>query len=123
MAYFELEHEERFRSRWTPLADVHEGPAEIIIRAELPGVRKKDIRLRWKDGILTISGTKEREFPAEQGRFLCVERQYGGFRRDIAIAIPVDFKRSSAELRNGLLEVRLPKVAKRPEKTIIPIGE
>lgn len=123
MAYFDLEPEERFRSAWGPLIDVYEGPEEIIVRAELPGVRKKDIRLRWRDGLLTITGTKERQFPVEHGRFLCVERQYGSFRRDIAIGVPVDFKSSSAELRNGLLKVRLPKVAERPEKTIIPINE
>jgi HSP20 family protein len=124
MAYFDFEPEERFRSTWGPVIDVYENPQEIIVRAELPGVRKKDIRLRWKDGILTLTGTKERQFAGqEHGRFLCVERQYGSFRRDIAINTPIDFKKSSAELRNGLLKVRLPKVSEQGRETTIPIEE
>jgi len=124
MTYFEFEPEERFRSTWGPVIDVYESAEEIIVRAELPGVRKKDIRLRWRDGLLTITGTKERQFRGpEDGRFLCVERQYGSFHRDVVINTPIDFKKSSADLRNGLLKVRLPKIIEHPGEALIPIDE
>jgi HSP20 family protein len=124
MAYFDFEPEEHFRSTWGPVVDVYENASEVIVRVELPGVRKKDVRLRWRERLLTITGTKDRQFSgAEQGRFLCVERQYGTFRRDVVIDTPIDFKKASAELRNGLLKVRLPKVARREGEAFIPIDE
>ena len=54
-------------------------------------------------------------------RYLCVERNYGPFRREIAIGIPIDYKRARAELKNGLMKIHLPKAA--PQKTgdVIPI--
>lgn len=124
MAYFNFEPEERLRSNWGPAIDVYESSGEIIIRAELPGVRKEDIELRWKDGHLRISGTKQRQLSVdERGRFLCVERLYGRFRRDIAINTPVDIRNSSAELRNGLLKLRLPKLKGTAREEVIPVTD
>ncbi len=123
MVYFQFEPEERFQSTWSPIVDVYERPAAIIVRVELPGVAKNDIKLRWRDGILTIAGTKRRP-PAEQGscRYLCMERNYGYFRRDIAIGSEIDYSKSSAELRDGLLNIQLPKLMERDGETVIPIG-
>jgi HSP20 family protein len=124
MTYFDFEPEEKLRSAWGPVIDVYESPAEIILRVELPGVRKDDLQLRWRDGLLTITGTKDRQREGvEGGRYLCVERQYGKFRRDIAIRVPVDFRKSSADLRNGLLKIHLPKVVEQPGEAFIPIRE
>ncbi len=124
MAYFGFEPDERFRSTWGPVIDVYENAREIVIRAELPGVRRNDIRLRWSDGVLTITGTKDRQLPRPgHGRFLCMERQYGQFRRDIAIKTPIELGSSAAELRNGVLRVRLAKAASRGREATIPIEE
>ena len=124
MAYFGFEPDERFRSTWGPLIDVYENAREIVIRAELPGVRRKDIHLRWSDGVLTSTGTKERRLPRPgHGRFLCMERQYGQFRRDVAIKTPIELGRSAAELRNGVLRVRLGKAASGGREATIPIEE
>ena len=110
MAYFDFEPEERFRSTWSPVIDVYELANEIVIRVELPGVGKDDVRLRWKNSVLSITGMKRRQ-PSEgdSGRYLCVERQYGRFRRDVAVSTPIDFEKARAEFNNGLLRIRLPK--------------
>ncbi len=122
MAYFDFEPEEQLRSTWAPIIDVYERPTEIIVRVELPGVHKDDVRLRWRDGILTISGLKRRQPSEEEScRYLCVERQHGRFRRDIAIGASIDFKGSAADLRNGLLRIRLPKIVKPAGDSYIPI--
>ncbi len=122
MVYFQFEPDERFQSTWSPIVDVYERRAAIIVRVELPGVEKNDIKLRWREGVLTIAGTKRRQ-PAEQGgcRYLCMERNYGYFRRDIAIGAEIDFAKSSAELRDGLLNIQLPKLMERDGETFIPI--
>jgi HSP20 family protein len=124
MAYFDFEPEDNFHSTWGPVVDVYESSSEIIVRVELPGVQRPDVQLRWRDGLLTITGMKQRQEAATvNGRFLCVERQYGKFRRDVSIQIPVDFRKSSAELRNGLLKIRLPKIIENPGDAYIPIDE
>lgn len=133
MAHFEFEPEERFRSAWGPVIDVLETPDDVTLRVELPGVSKTDIRLRWRQGLLTITGIKPRHVAGEIAssgtayatnvRYLCVERQYGEFRRDIAIGTPIDFERCSARLVDGLLHVRLPKLNRPGADAFIPIED
>jgi HSP20 family protein len=121
MVYFDFEPEERYRSTWAPLVDVYENNTEIVVRVELPGVDKGEVSLKWKAGVLTISGVKRRQ-PSEQSdlRYICVERQYGRFRRDIALRREVDFEKATAEFNDGLLRIRLPKPEERTAE--IPIG-
>ncbi len=122
MAYFDFEPEERLRSAWTPIIDVYERPSEIIVRVELPGVDKSDIRLRWRNNVLEVTGLKRQQASEQEScRYLCVERQHGRFRRDIAISTAIDFGKSTADLRNGLLRIRLPKLVDRAEESFITI--
>jgi HSP20 family protein len=119
--YFEFQEEPR-RAAWAPTVDVCERSNELVIYVELPGVDRSDLQLAWSDGVLTISGLKRRR-PAGRGvaAYLCVERTYGHFRRDIAIKVPVDAKTARAELKNGLLKIYLPKRSE-PDVTVIPIS-
>ena len=122
MTYFEFDPEERLRSNWSPVIDVLERPTEFVVRVEVAGVGKDQVQLRWRDGVLTISGTKHRQPTEEEtSRYLCMERAHGHFRRDIAINTPVDFEQSTAALIDGLLTIRLPKRIERPRDTFIPI--
>ena len=122
MAYFDFEPEERLRTAWNPIIDVYERPSEIIVRVELPGVDKSDVRLRWRNNVLEITGLKRQQTSEQEGcRYLCVERQHGRFRRDIAISTAINFKQSTAELRDGLLRIRLPKLVDRAEESFITI--
>ena len=120
--YFEFETQPRRGATWTPTVDVCERPSEIVIFVEMPGVDRSDVQLAWNDGVLIISGQK-RQHPPDKGiaTYLCVERSYGQFRREITINIPVDHKRAKAELKDGLMRIRLPKSESKPEVSEIPI--
>jgi HSP20 family protein len=103
-----------------PQVDVCERPTEIVILVEMPGVDRKDVRISWKENVLIVAGHKRQR--SETGaRYMCVERNYGPFRREIAISIPINHKNAKAELRDGLMRIHLPKMAEGPERSSIPI--
>jgi HSP20 family protein len=118
--YFEFEGRTQRGATWTPMIDVCERENEIVIFVEMPGVNRSDIQLSWSHGVLIISGQK-RQHLLQRGRsrYLCLERAYGQFRREIDINIPIDRNSAKAELENGLLRIVLPKV--RSEPSSIPI--
>ena len=119
--YFEFQEQPRHGTTWSPTVDVCERTGELVIFVEMPGVDRADIQLAWNEGVLIISGLK-RQRPADHAvaTYLCVERTYGHFRREIAIKIPVDHKRAKGELKDGLLRIHLPKRSE-ADVTTIPI--
>jgi HSP20 family protein len=119
---FDFAREERHAASWIPTVDVCERPSEIVIFVEMPGVEQKDIQVAWHNGLLTISGSKQRH-PSEKGaaRYLCVERTYGHFKREIEINIPIEHAGAKAQLREGLLKIQLPKVTSKSEAVVIPV--
>jgi HSP20 family protein len=120
--YFEFEARPQRGTTWTPMVDVCERETEIVIFVEMPGVERSDIQLSWSDGVLIISGQKRQHLPAKgAARYLCVERAYGQFRREIDINIPIDRKAAKADLQNGLLKIHLPKARQDAEPSNIPI--
>ena len=120
--YFEFEARPQRGATWTPMVDVCERETEIVILVEMPGVDKSDVQLSWNQGVLIISGQKRQQLPGRGvARYLCVERAYGQFRREIDINIPVDRKAAKAEMKNGLLKIHLPKAASNSEPSNIPI--
>jgi HSP20 family protein len=104
-----------------PQVDVCERAQEIVILVEMPGMDRKDVTISWKDHVLTISGHKRQQPDVSNARYMCVERSYGPFRREIAIGIPIDFKKAKAELKNGLMKIHLPKVPVEKTQNTIPI--
>ena len=104
-----------------PHIDVCERPGEVVILVEMPGVERSDVTLSWRDNVLTISGQKRQQTVAAESRYLCVERNYGPFRREIAIGIPIDHKHAKAEMRNGLMKIHLPKLPPEKKGNTIPI--
>ena len=119
--YFEFHEQQRPATTWAPVVDVCERADEIVIWVEMPGVDRSDVQVAWNEGVLIISGLK-RQRPAgpDVATYLCVERAYGHFRREISIKVPVDHKNAKAELKNGLLKIRIPKSTE-PDATTIPI--
>ena len=105
---------------YLPQIDVCERANEVVILVEMPGVEREDVAIGWKDQILTISGVK-RQQPDTSARYMCVERSYGRFRREIAIGIPIDYRKARAELKNGLMKIHLPKVPAEKVHDTIPI--
>jgi HSP20 family protein len=118
--YFEFPAQLRQGATWSPTVDVCERAEEIIIFVEMPGVNRSDVQLAWNNGILIISGLK-RQTPPDYGaaKYLCVERTYGHFRREIAIDISVNYKEAKAEMKDGLMKIHLPKAT--PQVAHIPI--
>ena len=107
-----LEWFERGLTRWTeafPPVEVSEEDEYLLVRAEVPGVDPKDVELSVTANVLAISGQKKESREGhEQGYLLC-ERQYGTFRREIALPVAVDAEHVQAECKHGVLTVRLKK--------------
>lgn len=89
--------------------DVAESDSEVVVLAELPGVKKDDIRVTLQEGVLTISGEKKvPDMPDEAHRHRA-ERGFGKFSRSLALPAAVNGSAVSAELKNGILRVVIPK--------------
>jgi len=104
---------------WAPLVDVLETDADLQIRAELPGVEKTDVKLSVEDGVLLIAGQREQEKEEKGKRYHRVERAYGSFARSFTVPDTVDEEKVTAEFKNGILTVRLPKSEKARPKSIL----
>lgn len=123
------EMEKIFQSRWPARGnavatsscvvpvDIVETKAEVVIKAEIPGIDPKDVEVKVEDGILTISGEKKMEghVPAgteqeqPEAEFLRVERFYGKFTRSFVVPRYVDAANVAAEYRSGVLTLKLPR--------------
>lgn len=98
---------------WIPNADILESGEELVLRVELPGVRAEHVELSIDGGNAIISGEKYPTSTDRDTRFSLSERQFGKFRRVIALGVPVNTRQADAQMIDGLLEVRFPKVPNR----------
>ncbi len=105
-------------SQWSPLVDILETAQEYLIKAEVPDMRKEDVRLRVEDDLLTISG--ERKFQKEdQGlKHHRIERAYGSFVRSFTLPEDADGSKVTAEYKDGMLHVHLLKSEEATAKAI-----
>jgi HSP20 family protein len=95
--------------QWVPHVDMFEDDASLVLKAELPGVKREDIVLDITDGVLTISGKKPLEHEEMAENFHVVERQYGFFKRSFPVPGVVDLSSVEASYHSGVLEIILPK--------------
>jgi len=105
-------------AQWAPLVDITEDDREYLIKAELPEVRKEDVRVTVENGTLSISG--ERNFQKEDKgtRYHRLERSYGSFVRSFGLPDDADAQKVSAEFKDGLLRVRVQKLEKALPKSV-----
>lgn len=96
-------------TRWAPASDVVETEDEIVITAELPGVKDEDIQITVQDGVLRIAGERRLEAEVDEDRFHRIERTYGGFERRFALPPGVREDDISAGVAYGVLKVTIPK--------------
>jgi HSP20 family protein len=97
------------RGTWIPPVDIYEGPNhEMVIKAELPDIRREDIDIRVEDNTLTISGEKKLDEDVKQEQFHRVERAYGTFARSFSLPATIDTEKVNADYKNGVLTVKLP---------------
>lgn len=110
-------------AEWAPLVDITEDDKEYLIKAELPEVKKDDVKVAVDEDVLTITG--ERKFKKEEkgNKYHRVERAYGNFTRSFTLPEDVDPGKVSGEFKEGLLSVHLPKSEKAKPKAIeIKVG-
>ncbi len=95
---------------WVPSVDVFEKGDDLVIRAELPGVRREEIAIDIDEGTLTLQGERKRDEALEEGKTYRVERSFGRFTRRFDLPKTVDASKISAQYKDGVLEIRLPKM-------------
>ena len=95
--------------QWAPKVDIRETDEAMLVQAELPGIDKKDIQLEVKDGVLTLSGERRYEKEVKEENVHRVERTYGRFSRSFSLPTNVEAGKVQATMKDGVLEVRLPK--------------
>jgi HSP20 family protein len=94
---------------WSPLVDIVEEDKEYIVKAELPEIRKEDLKVTVENGMLTISGERKFEKEEKKRKYHRVERSYGSFTRSFALPGDADGSKVEAEFRDGLLQVHIAK--------------
>ena len=94
---------------WLPPVDVSETEKELLLRAELPGMDKKDIEITLSDGLLTISGEKKNEHEEKKENYHRVESRYGSFRRTLRLPTDIESDKIDANYKDGVLKVTIPK--------------
>jgi HSP20 family protein len=96
-------------SGWSPALDVYDDKDNLVVVAELPGMKKEDIDITMHDGSLTISGERTHESKSEEGQTFRSERYFGKFQRTLTLPVMVDASKVGASYKDGILTVTLPK--------------
>ncbi len=104
--------------QWLPSVDVFEKDGKIMVKAELPGMKKEDIDVSVVGDTLTIKGEKKTESEVKEEDYYRSERTYGSFFRSLPLPADVDADKIEASYDNGVLEVSLPKVPKAQPKKV-----
>lgn len=97
---------------WMPSVDISETDIAYLIKAEIPGVKKEDVKVTIEDGMLTIQGERKQEKEEKDKKFHRIERSYGSFMRSFRVPDDADESGVRAEFKDGLLNVTLSKTAK-----------
>ena len=103
---------------WSPAMDVMESDEEIVLKAELPGIELKDVEVLIKDNILTLRGERKFEKEEKKENYHRIERSYGVFQRSFTLPATVEQEKVKARMKDGILEVRLPKTKEEKSKKI-----
>jgi len=110
-------------AEWAPLVDIVEDDNEYLIKAELPEVKKEDVKVTVQDDVLTISGERMFEKEEKDRKYHRMERAYGSFARSFTLPEDADGEKVAAEFKDGVLKVHLPKSEKaRPKSIEVKIG-
>jgi HSP20 family molecular chaperone IbpA len=107
---------------WIPRVDIYEKPKEIVVEAEIPGVAQSDITITVQSNRMEIRGMKKESLSSEKIKYLRLEREFGSFRRLVALPGTVVPDKAKAFLENGVLMLRLRKYCPKEDKdTLIEI--
>jgi len=110
-------------AQWSPSVDIGENDKEFVVKAELPEVKKEDIKVNVENGTLSISGERKVEKEEKTMKFHRVERAYGRFERSFSLPDEADADKITSEYKDGILTVHLPKnPAAKPAAHQIPVA-
>ena len=108
---------------WTPLVDISEDAKEYLIKAELPEVKKEDVKITMEDGTLTITGDRQCEKEGNGKKYHRVERAYGSFGRSFSLPDDASPAKVTADFKDGVLKVHLAKNEKaRPQQVEVSVS-
>jgi len=96
------------RGTWMPPVDIYETDGALVLKAELPDMRREDIEVSVENNTLTIRGERKLDSDIKQENFHRIERAYGSFVRSFSLPSSVDSAKIAAEYKNGVLSVKLP---------------
>jgi HSP20 family protein len=94
---------------WNPSVDVFENENEVVFKAELPGMNATDIEVKLENNVLTLKGERHFEKETKEENYHRVEREYGNFNRSFALPTAVNGDKVTAEYKDGVLKIVLPK--------------
>jgi len=94
---------------WTPACDIFETDSEIVLKFELPEIKKENVKITIENHVLTVRGERKFEEETNRENYHRVERHYGDFMRSFTVPMSVDATKISAEFKNGVLTVTLAK--------------
>jgi len=103
---------------WTPQVDVFETPENVVLKADLPEVKKEDVEISIQNNTLTVKGERKMETETKDKQVYRLERSYGTFSRSFTLPPTVDAERASAEFADGVLTLTLPRREEHKPKQI-----
>lgn len=103
---------------WSPRVDISETDSEFQIKAEIPDVKKEDVKVSVDNGVLTIQGERKQEKEEKGKKFHRIERYYGNFIRSFTLPDNVDETKIRATFKDGMLNLQVPKSARENHNTI-----
>ena len=106
------------RGDWAPRVDIVETEKEFIIKAEIPDVKKEEVKITVDNGVLSIKGERKQEKEEKGKKFHRVERYYGSFTRSFTLPDNVDETKVEASFKDGMLNLQIPKSKKSNPKAI-----
>lgn len=110
-------------AEWAPSVDISEDDKEWLVKADLPEVKKEDVKVTVQDGVLVISGERKFEKEEKNKKYHRIERSYGNFVRSFTLPDGADGAKVAAEFKDGVLKVHLPKNEKaRPKAIEVKVG-
>ena len=107
-----------FGKNWAPAVDVEETKEAYLVKAEIPGMKKDEVKISLMDNVLTLSGEKKTETKSDDKRYHRMERSYGAFERSFTLGSAVKADKISATYKDGILEIFIPKSEESKSKEI-----
>ena len=106
--------------KWDPVVDIYYNDDTIVIKAELPGIDKKDIAVDVKENVLTVKGERSTDHEVKEEKYYRRERTFGKFERAFTLPGDVDPEKIEADYTDGVLEIKIPKPeTKEPKKITV----